>query len=47
MVLRIVILNPDALKLLSARHPRAHGYPVFSDDHGAWVKSSVSPRRLA
>jgi hypothetical protein len=37
MVLRIVILNPDALKLLSARRPRANGYPVFSDEHGAWV----------
>jgi hypothetical protein len=37
MVLRLVILNPGALNLLSGRRPRANGYPVFSDEHGAWV----------
>jgi hypothetical protein len=33
MVLRLVILNPGALNLLSGRRPRANGYPVFSDEH--------------
>jgi hypothetical protein len=37
MVLRLVILNPGALNLLSGRRARANGYPVFSDEHGAWV----------